>query len=79
MRAIETTAELMALPDATPRLGYVERWVGLNKVRVPTVFSTPFDGALFQKEEDGQFVDGCGAVWVTGWVGGVRVRRLVVR
>jgi hypothetical protein len=63
----------MALPIATPEFGYTEHLVGDKKVRIQTMNTAPT--ALFQKDEDGIFVDSDGTEWLTGWVNGVHVRR----
>jgi hypothetical protein len=70
-----TEDELKALPDVSPEIGYAEVYVGGNLVRIPTTDTKP--GAIFQQEDDGMVIDSDGVAWMTGWVNGVRVRRLM--
>ena len=71
-----THAELMALPDVTPTIGYSEQFVpDGRKALIPTHVGTPL-GAIYQGAEDGSFIDGNGDRWMVGWLDGVRVRRI---
>lgn len=68
-------AELMALPDVTPTIGYTETIApDGRKVLIPTMASTSV-GAIYQSAEDGSFIDRNGDCWMVGWLAGVRVRR----
>ena len=66
-----TPEELMALPDVTAGLRQVENL--LEGFRPQSAENAA--GALFQADDDGVFTAG-DVQWVTGWINGVRVRRL---
>lgn len=70
-----THEELWALPDVTPHFVPVARTVDGRRLVIPTLIGTY--GALFQKADDGVFVDRTGRRWITGWVDGVHARRAV--
>lgn len=68
-----TTAELLALPDVTPRYSSTEIEVDGKTVRVPV--REGHTGAFYQTYEDGIFIDADGTQWMTGWLNGQRVRQ----
>lgn len=65
--------QLMSLRDDTPRMGVKMVYLLGSRVMIPKVFG--FAGALFQGEDDGDFLDNDGKWWRTGIVNGERVRR----
>ena len=68
-----TYKELMELPDITPGIGYIEREIDGKKVRIP--YMEKPGTALYQNDDDGMFFGPDGQRWMTGWLGGQRVRQ----
>lgn len=69
-----THDELMALEDVSSWIDYEERVLpGGSRVIVPV--QKGFAGALFQKNEDGEFRGPDGDWWFTGWIGDRHVRQ----
>jgi hypothetical protein len=67
-----TSDELQALPDVTPRIDMREEIRDGKRVLTPVA---QIGKALFQKDDDGAFMDAAGTRWMVGWLNGVRVRQ----
>ena len=67
-------SEFEALPDVSTAFGRRQVSVEGRMVSIPVMIEAP--AALFQRPEDGMFMDPRdGSTWMVGWVDGVRVRR----
>lgn len=75
---ILTIAAFEALPDVSTAYGRRRVAVEGRMVSIPVMIEAP--GALFQRDDDGMFMDPRdGSTWMVGWVDGVRVRRRAER
>jgi hypothetical protein len=70
----EDSMDWESLEDVTPHFDEVEQTTIDGRRSIIRVL-VGFQGALFQKEDDGVFTDAEGVEWITGWVAGRHVRR----